>query len=60
MALVTMAGGSEINTSGGVLHFTGLGWAGQAHQPVGAAPVAPSEVGFLSGACLAIPADALA
>ncbi len=30
MALVTMHGGAEINTSGGVLHFTGLGWAGQA------------------------------
>ena len=55
MALVTMAGGSEINTSGGVLHFTGLGWAGQVGESLDAAPRAPTEVGFLSGACLAVP-----
>jgi len=54
MALVTMAGGRQINTSGGVLHFTGLGWAGQAGEPVAAAPGRPGEVGFLSGACLAL------
>lgn len=55
MGLVTLDGGRAINTSGGVLHFTGLGWAGQAHEPVRAAPCEPVEVGFLSGACLAIP-----
>jgi N-acetylglucosaminyl-diphospho-decaprenol L-rhamnosyltransferase len=55
MGLVTMQDGREINTSGGVLHFTGLGWAGQIGEPVAAAPDAPVEVGFLSGACLAIP-----
>jgi N-acetylglucosaminyl-diphospho-decaprenol L-rhamnosyltransferase len=54
MALVTMHGGTEINTSGGVLHYTGLGWAGQAGQPVVAGPRLPAEVGFLSGACLAM------
>jgi len=54
MALVTMNGGAEINTSGGVLHFTGLGWAGQAGEPLTAAPDRPREVGFLSGACLAM------
>lgn len=54
MALVTMHGGTEINTSGGALHYTGLGWAGQAGQPVVAAPRVPAEVGFLSGACLAM------
>lgn len=55
MALVLMDGGRAINTSGGVLHFTGLGWAGQAHESVELAPLEPMEVGFLSGACLAIP-----
>ena len=55
MGLVTMDGGAAINTSGGVLHFTGLGWAGQAGAPIGRAPVGVMEVGFLSGACLALP-----
>jgi GT2 family glycosyltransferase len=41
--------GDGINSSGGVVHFTGIAWAGQA-------PVAePREVAFLSGACLAVP-----
>jgi len=55
MGLVTLQDGSEINTSGGVLHFTGLGWAGQMGQPIADAPRDPTEVGFLSGACLALP-----
>lgn len=55
MALVLLEGADAINTSGGVLHFTGFGWAGQMGQPATAAPGAPTEVGFLSGACLAIP-----
>jgi GT2 family glycosyltransferase len=41
--------GDAVNTSGGVVHFTGIAWAGQA------APTGPREVAFLSGACLAIP-----
>ena len=48
--------GDRINTSGGVVHFTAIAWAGQAGQPAAAAPAQPREVGFLSGACLAIPA----
>jgi GT2 family glycosyltransferase len=55
MGLVLLEGGEAINTSGGVLHFTGFGWAGQMGEPLAAAPVAPREVGFVSGACLAIP-----
>ncbi|HEU4656835.1 MAG TPA: glycosyltransferase family 2 protein [Capillimicrobium sp.] len=48
--------GDVVNTSGGVVHFTGLAWAGQAGSPAPAArAAAPREVGFLSGACLAIP-----
>jgi GT2 family glycosyltransferase len=56
MALVTMERGRVINTSGGTLHFTGLGWAGQAGRPIEEGPPVPTAVGFLSGACLAIPA----
>lgn len=55
MGLVLMEGGEHINTSGGVLHFTGFGWAGQVGQPTAAAPPAATEVAFVSGACLAIP-----
>jgi GT2 family glycosyltransferase len=55
MGLVLLEDGTSINTSGGVLHFTGFGWAGQMGQPIEAAPAAPADVGFLSGACLAIP-----
>jgi GT2 family glycosyltransferase len=42
--------GDRVNTSGGVVHFTGIAWAGHA-------PPALREVGFLSGACLAIPRE---
>ncbi len=53
-ALVTAEEGEVINTRGGVLHFTGIAWAGGAGEPV-AAVDASAEPGFVSGACLAIP-----
>jgi GT2 family glycosyltransferase len=54
MGLVTAERGTVVNTSGGVVHFTGIAWAGEAGAPVAAA--APSrEVAFASGACLAVP-----
>ena len=49
MGLVTAEGGRVVNTSGGVVHFTGIAWAGQAPARE------PCEVPFLSGACLAVP-----
>jgi GT2 family glycosyltransferase len=55
MALVTMDAGTKINTSGGVVHFSGIGWAGQAGLPLSAAPTTQCSVGFASGACFAIP-----
>jgi N-acetylglucosaminyl-diphospho-decaprenol L-rhamnosyltransferase len=55
MGLVLLDGGQRINSSGGVVHFTGFGWAGQVDVPIAAAPTGPHEVGFVSGACLAIP-----
>ena len=69
-ALVTAEAGSVINTRGGVLHFTGIAWAGGAGSPVtSASPISIAEPGkaglsieervpepgFVSGACLAIP-----
>jgi N-acetylglucosaminyl-diphospho-decaprenol L-rhamnosyltransferase len=55
MGLVTSDGGRTINTSGGVLHFTGISWAGRAGAPIDQAPDGPGEVPFVSGACFAIP-----
>jgi N-acetylglucosaminyl-diphospho-decaprenol L-rhamnosyltransferase len=57
MGLVTMAGGRAVNTSGGVIHFTGIAWAGDAGRPLSEAPRSPREVPFLSGACLAVPRE---
>ena len=37
-ALVTADGGREINTRGGVLHFTGIAWAGGAGEPLDELP----------------------
>jgi GT2 family glycosyltransferase len=55
MGLVTLDGGRRINTSGGVVHFTGIAWAGQAGRAVEEAPGRPTDVGFASGACCAVP-----
>ena len=44
MGLVTMDEGAGINTSGGILHFTGVGWAGRAGEPLSAAPSCVVEV----------------
>ena len=52
--LVTAEDGRAINTSGGVVHFTGIAWAGEAGEPVSAPAGAAGEPGFVSGACLAI------
>jgi N-acetylglucosaminyl-diphospho-decaprenol L-rhamnosyltransferase len=54
-ALVAEAGGTEINSAGNPVHFTGIVWAGGHGEPIAAAPAGPAEVPVLSGACLAIP-----
>lgn len=54
-ALVAEAGGTEINSAGNPIHFTGIVWAGGHGEPLASAPSAPAEVPVLSGACLAIP-----
>jgi GT2 family glycosyltransferase len=61
--LVTTEGGRVVNTHGGVVHFTGIAWAGGAGEPlaveggagVPAEELSTREPGFVSGACLAIP-----
>jgi GT2 family glycosyltransferase len=44
----------RINTDGGVVHFTGIGWAGDCGSPAEALPATPREVAFPSGAALTI------
>ncbi len=59
--LVTAEEGRVVNTRGGVVHFTGIAWAGGAGEPVAAARDAgATEPGFVSGACLAIPRERFA
>ncbi len=41
-----------INTDGGVVHFLGMGWAGDCGKPVSALPVDTAEVAFPSGAAM--------
>jgi GT2 family glycosyltransferase len=57
-ALVTAEGGRALNTRGGVIHFTGIAWAGGAGRVLAelpaSEPVALEDPGFVSGACLAI------
>jgi GT2 family glycosyltransferase len=57
-ALVTLPGGDRINTTGGVAHFLGLGWAGRCGEPVESAPAAPEEVPFASGAAMVVRREA--
>lgn len=51
-ALVTLEGGERVNTSGGIVHFLGFGWAGECGRPIVAG--ADREVGFASGAALTV------
>lgn len=53
--LVTAESGRVVNTRGGVVHFTGIAWAGGAGEPVRPFAEPQPEPGFASGACLAIP-----
>jgi N-acetylglucosaminyl-diphospho-decaprenol L-rhamnosyltransferase len=55
MGLVTTDHSGSVNTWGGVVHFTGLAWAGGAGRPVEEAPTSVRDIPFVSGACLALP-----
>jgi hypothetical protein len=54
--LVTAEGGRVVNSRGGVVHFTGIAWAGGAGEPLRTGDLKPAEPAFVSGACLAVPA----
>jgi GT2 family glycosyltransferase len=55
MGLVTAEHGRVVNTNGGIVHFTGISWAGEAGVRTPGSATGPREVAFASGACLAIP-----
>jgi N-acetylglucosaminyl-diphospho-decaprenol L-rhamnosyltransferase len=57
-ALVTMPGGEQVNTRGGVTHFLGFAWSGGHGGPVQEVPPDPGEIGFASGAALAVRREA--
>jgi len=57
MGLVTTKAGSQVNSEGNPLHFTGITWAGGHGTPV-AEEAGPREVTIASGACLAVSRDA--
>lgn len=52
--LVTAEEGRTVNTRGGLIHFSGIAWAGGAGESLVVEPAAAGP-GFVSGACLAIP-----
>jgi GT2 family glycosyltransferase len=57
-ALVTANDGRTINTRGGVLHYTGIAWAGGAGDPFDPNDerrTTNDDLGFVSGACLTLP-----
>ena len=53
-AVVTMHGGTQVNTAGNYVHFLGFGWAGDLDAPVASVDARPREVGFASGAALVV------
>src|SRR3954452_6473649 len=55
-ALVTLPGGREVDTAGGVTHWLGMGWAGRYGEPV--TDGAPRQVFFASGAALVVRREA--
>jgi GT2 family glycosyltransferase len=43
-----------INTDGGIVHFLGMGWAGDCGEPVSELPPGDAEAAFPSGAAMAV------
>jgi N-acetylglucosaminyl-diphospho-decaprenol L-rhamnosyltransferase len=44
----------RINTSGGVIHYLGIGWAGDCERPPSALPAHDREIAFPSGAAMVV------
>jgi N-acetylglucosaminyl-diphospho-decaprenol L-rhamnosyltransferase len=57
-ALVTLADGAHVNTAGNLVHFLGFGWAGGMGLQVADVDEHPREVGFASGAAMAVRREA--
>lgn len=49
-----MLSGERINTSGGVVHYLGIGWAGDCEQPASALPGEDAQIVFPSGAAMVV------
>jgi GT2 family glycosyltransferase len=52
-ALVTLSGGTKVNTAGNVVHYLGIGWAGRMGERADDV-TADGECGFASGAALVV------
>jgi GT2 family glycosyltransferase len=57
-ALVTLEDEDVVNTSGNLVHWLGFGWAGELDLPVAQMTGGDREVGFASGAALAVRREA--
>lgn len=44
----------RINSSGGVIHYLGIGWAGDCERPVSALPTHDREIAFPSGTAMVV------
>ena len=53
-----MLGDGRINTSGGVVHYLGIGWAGDCERPADALGAHDGHVSFPSGAAMVVRRDA--
>jgi N-acetylglucosaminyl-diphospho-decaprenol L-rhamnosyltransferase len=49
-----MLPGERINTSGGVVHYLGIGWAGDCERPASELPAGEREIAFPSGAAMVV------
>lgn len=49
-----MLEGERINTSGGVVHYLGIGWAGDCERPASELPASDREIAFPSGAAMIV------
>ncbi len=56
--LVELEDGAHVNTAGGVVHFTGIGWAGRCGDPLAGVDAGARPVAFASGAALVVRRDA--
>lgn len=56
--LVELEDGEHVNTAGGEVHFTGIGWAGRCGEPLAGSQWRARPVAFASGAALVVRGEA--